>query len=70
MQIVFNGQPTSISAPCCIAELLNDHELMKNKPLDQCVVAVNQSFVHRHGYCDTWLQEGDLVEVLGAVVGG
>ena len=70
MQIVFNGESTLVLSPCCITELLGSHELMKNKPQDQCVVAVNQSFVHRQNYSDTWLQEGDHVEVLGAVVGG
>jgi len=70
MRIVINGEALSLIEPCSLFDLLSREDVMKKKPLDQCVVAVNQDFVHKHGYSDTWLQEGDYVEVLGAVVGG
>lgn len=70
MQIVFNGQSLTVPGPCSISELLSVHELLKNTALDQVVMAVNQDFVHQHAYSDYQLKEGDIIEMLGAVVGG
>jgi thiamine biosynthesis protein ThiS len=70
MQIVFNGEAFSLAESCSLTELLDRNELLKDKSSDQYVVAVNQNFVHKQDYHETFLQDGDLIEVLGAVVGG
>jgi len=38
--------------------------------LENVVVAVNQNFVHRHNYQSFNVSDGDMVEMLSAVVGG
>ncbi len=70
MQIVFNGQSLSLPSPLNLFELLNHDGLRKNTSLEQVVVAVNENFVHRQDYQTCEIKEGDLVEMLSAVVGG
>ncbi len=70
MQIVFNGKSITLTAPCNLFELLNDETVTKKSSLDQVVVAVNQTFIHRQDYQVCEIQDGDLIEMLGAVVGG
>ncbi len=70
MRIVFNGEAVLLVEACTLQDLLSREEVSKNKQLDQCVVALNRDFIHQHKYRETWLQEGDEIEMLGAVVGG
>lgn len=70
MRIVFNGETVLLVESCTLQDLLSRDEISKNKHLGQYVVALNQDFIHQHKYSETWLQEGDEVEMLGAVVGG
>ncbi len=70
MQIVFNGEPVSITSPCNLLELLEGKIQESNVAMEHVVVAVNQDFIHRHSYPTVTLRDGDNIEMLSAVVGG
>jgi len=70
MQIVFNGESVQLTTPCNLLELLEFKLSDTHASLENVVVAVNQNFVHRHNYQSFNVSDGDMVEMLSAVVGG
>lgn len=74
MKIVFNGQECELNLAsknvCTLDEVLSDSQFTKGVPVEQAVVAVNQTLVHKNDYKTLTLKEGDHIEMLTAVVGG
>ncbi len=70
MQIVFNGESVQLAAPCNLLELLEFKLSDTHASLENVVVAVNQDFIHRQNYQAFNVTDGDMVEMLSAVVGG
>ncbi len=70
MKIVFNGQTVELPNACTLSALLSDANLTNGLPVEQAVVAVNQSLIHKSDYESLTIHEGDQIEMLTAVVGG
>ena len=70
MNIVFNGKMFELNTTCTLADVLSDHRYTKGVPVEQAVVAVNQTLIHKSDYQTRVLQDGDQIEMLTAVVGG
>jgi sulfur carrier protein len=66
MNVTVNGRPRELTAPCTIARLL---ELLQ---LETARVAVerNRNIVVREAFNTTYLQDGDLLEIVRFVGGG
>lgn len=74
MKIVFNGQEYELNHErnnaCTLNDVLSKKNLIKGVPVEQAVVAVNQSLVHKSDYKSLTIKDGDQIEMLTAVVGG
>ncbi|GAA6135244.1 hypothetical protein NBRC116188_20340 [Oceaniserpentilla sp. 4NH20-0058] len=70
MKIVFNGQTVELPNTHTLSALLTDSNLTKGLSIEQAVVAVNQTLVHKSDYETLIIHEGDQIEMLTAVVGG
>lgn len=66
MDVILNGEPTSLPAPLTIAGLL------AHLDIDQRRVAVelNEAVVKRARYAETPIKAGDAVEIVNFVGGG
>jgi sulfur carrier protein len=66
VQIVLNGQARQLSAPLTVAQLLAELQL----PLRGVAVEVNLQIVPRSQHDQTWLRDGDQLEIVSLVGGG
>lgn len=70
MKIVFNGKAVELHNTCRLSDVLSDSKITQDVPVEQAVVAVNQTLVHKNDYQTLVMKEGDQIEMLTAVVGG
>jgi len=68
--ITVNGEPMIVEDNASLLSILQQATDELNMDLNHCVVAVNQSLVHRQMYKDFELSAGDEIDILTAVVGG
>ena len=66
MDYVLNGESHSTPAPLTVLELLQRFELAKRR----VAVAVNSVVVPKSRFAETWIRDGDKIEVIQAVGGG
>ena len=66
MQIFVNGASHSIDTPLSLAELL----LQLNVHEKRVAIELNQAIISRGQHAETFLQEGDVVEIIQAIAGG
>lgn len=66
MEIIVNGEATTITEPCTAAGLI-DYLQLQGKRL---AIEVNREIVPRSQYADYALQTGDRVEIVHAIGGG
>ena len=66
MTVTINGEESTVEAASTVADVVR--RLGADRP--GCAVAVNDSVVPRATWSQTWLADGDRVEVLTAVQGG
>lgn len=66
MQIVVNGQPTTLPDGATVAELIQARDLARQA----CAVEVNTRLVPKKHHSDHQLAEGDTVEIVTLVGGG
>ncbi|MBX5453344.1 MAG: sulfur carrier protein ThiS [Acidobacteriia bacterium] len=64
--IMLNGEPWPLEAPLTVAELLVKLGLDTRKIAVEC----NEELVPRSRYGETWLKEGDAVEIVHFIGGG
>lgn len=63
---MLNGEPWPLEAPLTVAELLVKLGLDTRKIAVEC----NEELVPRSRYGETWLKEGDAVEIVHFIGGG
>jgi len=64
--IYYNNEVTTIEANTSLNNLL-----VKNQQTDEFfAVAINRNFIPRANYASTYLQEGDIVEIILPMQGG
>jgi sulfur carrier protein len=66
VEYVLNGESHSTPAPLTVQDLLARFELAKRR----VAVAVNAVVVPKSRFAETWIRDGDKVEVIHAVGGG
>lgn len=66
MNILFNEQPLTLSAPCSLKTFLNERGLTDLG----FAIALNQAFIPRANYSSVELKDQDSIIVLTAMCGG
>ncbi len=66
MDILLNGEPHALEAPCTVAQLLHRTGLAERR----VAVEVNQAIVPRSRHDSHELAPGDRVEIVHAIGGG
>lgn len=66
MKIYLNGEPYNLEAPISIEALLRILDIQHKR----IAIEVNQQIVPRSLHPNTYLNEGDNVEVIHAIAGG
>ncbi len=66
MMIVLNGSPTHLAIPHSIATLLESLQTRSTG----VAVEINGLLVPKIRHADTWIQDGDRIEVVSFVGGG
>lgn len=66
MNYSLNGESHSTQAPLTVLELLQRWELAKRR----VAVAINTVVVPKSRFAETWIRDGDKIEVIQAVGGG
>lgn len=64
--IQLNSQPTTLTETCTIQHAL----ILWGYSQTNFAVAVNQNFIPQTHYAETFLQQGDLVDVVAPMQGG
>lgn len=66
MNVVLNGEPLALDAPCSILDLLEHQQLTARR----VAVEVNGEIVPRSEHGSTTLSDGDRIEIVHALGGG
>ena len=66
MQIYLNGTPYTIEATTSLVDLLTQLGLMEKR----LALELNQEIIPRSLHASTYLNEGDVIEVIHAIAGG
>jgi sulfur carrier protein len=66
MRIQVNGEESTRTVPCTIGTLLDERGL----PRVKVAVEWNGRVLRRSEHDETWLQEGDVIEIVTLVGGG
>lgn len=66
MQIIVNGTPKQAPEHLTLAELLQELELNP----ETTIVELNRNIIQRKDYSETYLDEGDKLELVRVVGGG
>jgi len=66
VEYLLNGESHSTQAPLTVLDLLQRFELAKRR----VAVAINTIVVPKSRFAETWIRDGDKVEVIQAVGGG
>ncbi len=66
MAVTLNGEARRVGAPASVAELLAQIGLDGRK----VAVERNEAIVPRSAYAETWLAEGDALEIVHFIGGG
>lgn len=66
MNLQINGEVQAQSAPCSVAQLVERLQLAGKR----LAVERNGDIVPRSHYAETWLAEGDQLEIVQAIGGG
>ena len=66
MEIVLNGKPHDLNAPCTVARLLEELGLGQ----EQVAVELNRRILQRDQFAGTRLETGDRLEIVRFVGGG
>lgn len=70
MKVVINGDQVTVQQSIVLDSVIEDYAQALQVDLAHCVVAVNQSLVHRQDYASFQLKDEDEIDILTAVVGG
>jgi sulfur carrier protein len=66
VKVVLNGEPQEFSSRLTVGALLERLDLLGRR----VAVAINSRVVPKSRFDETWLEEGDCVEIIQAVGGG
>ena len=66
MQIILNGESTTVDENTTIAQLIEQLQLTGKR----IAVEINEEIVPRSAHTNTTLHEGDMIEIVHAIGGG